>query len=72
MVGVGEILGSFTMSQIVDRLSNRRGVIFNVFLIFVVWIVSAVMISRNKHDAFTYLFTFSWGFLDGSVATHCG
>ena len=45
VLGVGEVLGSLLMSQIVDRISNKAGVVSNVFLLFLAWISSYFMIS---------------------------
>ena len=41
-------------------------------IIAIVWLLSGIMISRNKDDIFLYVFCFGWGFMDGTVNTHCG
>lgn len=70
VLGAGEMVGSLIMAQVVDRLSSRAGVILNVINVVLVWLFSFLMISQNTEGALVYLFTFSWGFMDGAVNTH--
>ena len=72
VIGIGEMIGSIIMSQIIDRISNRAAVIVNMCIIAILWLLSGIMISRNKDDFFLYVFCFGWGFMDGTVNTHCG
>ena len=58
------------MSQIVDRVSNKAGVITNVICVLLAWIASYIMIRENTHGILTYSFVFTWGFMDGGVYTH--
>ena len=70
VLGVGEILGSLLMSQVVDRVSNKAGVVTNILLLFPTWTSSFLMISKNEPGLLVYLFTLSWGLMDGAVNTH--
>lgn len=70
VLGAGEMVGSLFMSQIVDRLSNRAGVVTNVICVFFVWLASFFMIKENQEGILIYTFTFAWGFMDGALNTH--
>ena len=70
VLGVGEMVGSLIMSQIVDRISNRAGVVTNIINVLIVWIFSFLMIRENKNGILIYTFTFSWGLMDGAINTH--
>ncbi len=45
VLGAGEMVGSLVMAQVVDRMSSRAGVIFNVINVVLVWLFSFLMIS---------------------------
>ena len=45
VLGVGEMVGSVVMSQIVDRASSRVGVLVNVVSMPCVWLISYIMLS---------------------------
>ena len=47
VLGAGEMVGSLAMAQIVDKISNKAGVLTNVICVFVVWIFSFFMIKEN-------------------------
>jgi len=47
VLGAGEMVGSLMMAQIVDRVSNKAGVITNVVCVLLVWIFSYLMIKEN-------------------------
>ena len=64
------MVGSLIMSQIVDRISNRAGVVTNIINVLIVWIFSFFMIKENKNGILIYTFTFSWGLMDGAINTH--
>ena len=64
------MIGSLFMSQIVDKISNKAGVLTNVICIAFVWLFSALMIHQNTQGILIYTFTFSLGFMDGAVNTH--
>ena len=70
VLGLGEMVGSLFMSQIVDRISNKAGVYTNVINMIFVWLFSFLMIRENEQGILIYTFTFSWGFMDGAVNTH--
>ena len=64
------MVGSLIMSQIVDRISNRAGVVTNIINVLIVWLFSFFMIKENKNGILIYTFTFSWGLMDGAINTH--
>ena len=70
VLGVGEMVGSLLMGQIVDKLTNKLGCITNMINVILVWLISFEMIRVEEPGFIVYLFTFAWGFMDGAVNTH--
>ena len=70
VLGIGEMVASLIMGQIVDKLSNKMGCVMNIISIVLVWAASITMIHTETHNFIVYLFTFAWGFMDGAVNTH--
>ena len=64
------MVGSLIMGQIVDRISNKAGVVTNIVNAIIVWIFSYLMINKNQNGILIYTFTFSWGLMDGAINTH--
>ena len=70
MLGIGEMIGGILMGQIVDKLSSRIGVIFNVLSIVLACGVTFWQVEQNKYSWVTFFYTFCWGFSDGAINTH--
>lgn len=71
MLGIGEMIGGIFMGKVVDKLNSRIGVLCNIASIILACSLSLVQIYQNKYNWVSFLFTFSWGFSDGAINTHC-
>ena len=68
--GVGEITGSQVMGQIIDKFGPVRGSYQNCLNIIVMVIIMEINIHVLKFDVYSFLMTFAWGWLDGSLNIH--
>ena len=70
LLGVGEIAGALTMGWIIDKFGAIRGSYQNCLNILLMLDIMLINIHILRFDALTYLMTFTWGWLDGSLNIH--
>ena len=69
-LGVGEIVGSFAVGQVIDRLGSKATTYLTVGLILVQTILMLVFIGQDSYGPLVFLLTFVFGFQDAVVNTH--
>ena len=70
LFGVGEITGSQVMGYIVDKFGTVRGSYLNCLNIIVMVIIMEINIHLGQYDFYSFMMTFIWGWLDGSLNGH--
>jgi len=68
--GFGEVIGGFIEGWFIDKFNPARGNIFNLLVIVMMTIITIISISRERFDGFSYIMSFSWGFMDGCINIH--
>jgi MFS family permease len=69
-LGIGEIVGSLFMGQVIDKLGNKYSSSLNVLAVTIQTLVTLLFLYRNKFSLMVFGMTFLWGFADAGVNTH--
>jgi predicted MFS family arabinose efflux permease len=69
--GIGEVLGSFFIGQIIDSQGSKLVSLINVVLIVVTAFVTLAFLGINQFNLLAFVMTLLWGFSDATVNTHC-
>lgn len=60
--GIGEVLGSFFIGQIIDSQGSKLVSIINVVLIVVMTFVTLAFLGINQFNLLAFVMTLMWGF----------
>ena len=60
--GIGEVLGSFFIGQIIDSQGSKLVSIINVVLIIVMTFVTLAFLGINQFNLLAFVMTLMWGF----------
>lgn len=69
-LGVGELVGSLLIGQIIDKLSSRAATVVNSIFVAIAMIISLIFIKVNEYNVLAFAMTFMWGVVDSVVQTH--
>ena len=61
-LGVGEILGSYIMGRLVDKLGLKDSSLINMVLILIASSTVVYYLYRNDYGFLAYFMAFMWGF----------
>jgi len=70
LFGVGEIMGGFFIGYFIDKYSNKTAVRYNIVIIVVMGLVTALFVEQWSYNFIAYLMCFMWGFQDSALHTH--
>ncbi|CDW71070.1 major facilitator superfamily protein [Stylonychia lemnae] len=70
-LGVGEVVGSQLVGQIVDKVNSKVAVIFNLVVLVLMLIVTFIYLIIYEFSWLAFVMTFLWGVQDAAVNTHC-
>ena len=60
--GIGEVLGSFFIGQIIDSQGSKLVSIINVVLIVVMTFITLAFLGINQFNLLAFVMTLMWGF----------
>ena len=70
VLGFGEVVGAIVSGLIIDNISSKAGVFFNILTIIICWACTYSILKLNQRGPLVNIFSFSWGLMDGSISTH--
>ena len=60
--GIGEVLGSFFIGQIIDSQGSKLVSIINMVLIVVMTFITLAFLGINQFNLLAFVMTLMWGF----------
>ena len=69
-LGIGEIVGSFVVGQVIDRKGSKVTSYLTVGLILLQTVLMLWFIGQNTYGVLVFVLTFVFGFQDAVVNTH--
>jgi predicted MFS family arabinose efflux permease len=69
--GIGALIGTIGVGQVVDRFGNKPAIFINFMLIALTTYVAIACIVTNEISYEASLLAFFWGMQDSTVSTHC-
>ena len=69
-VGFGEIVGSLSIGQVIDRAGNKTTSVITLMLIIVQTVLTLYFVRSSTYGFLVFVMMFVWGLQDSIVNTH--
>ena len=73
--GLGSMISSILMGYLIDFTNSRKAIVFNVLCLVATLVISFINFQNYKDGKAKYKLaiglSFTWGFSDGVIQTHC-